>query len=277
MAKGKYSILLILAVTVITVSGCVSDQPTGSGTLEILVSDEANNISSFEFLNVNLEKIRVFRTNASYEEFTPAVTGFDLTKLQGEDALSLINATLDEGKYTKIEFYVSGIEGNTSEGAADVKVPSGKLMITSNFEIISNSTVSFVFDIGVVRKGQTNEYNIQPVISESGVVGRDVESVIRVSGERAKKHESQGTGSAAGLTIQQAIALAQGTECTEKGSLEDDYSYNENSKTWWIGLDMNPEYENELCNPACVVSEDDSSVEINWRCTGLLPPEGEGA
>ncbi len=73
------------------------------------------------------------------------------------------------------------------------------------------------------------------------------------------------------LTIEQARELAQGTECTEKGTLIDNYMFNENSKTWWIDLEMKPEFENELCSPACVVFEETNEVEINWRCTGALP------
>lgn len=75
------------------------------------------------------------------------------------------------------------------------------------------------------------------------------------------------------LTIEEAIEIAQGTECTEKGSLTESYFYNENSKTWWIDLEMDPEFENKICNPACVVFEETKEVEINWRCTGALPPE----
>ena len=48
--------------------------------------------------------------------------------------------------------------------------------------------------------------------------------------------------------------------------------HNEFTKTWWIDLDMKPEFENKLCNPACVISEDTKTAEINWRCTGALPP-----
>lgn len=76
-----------------------------------------------------------------------------------------------------------------------------------------------------------------------------------------------------GLTYEQARIIAAGSECTEKATLTDNYFHNEDTKTWWIDLEMMPEFENKLCNPACVVFEETGAVEINWRCTGALPPE----
>lgn len=74
------------------------------------------------------------------------------------------------------------------------------------------------------------------------------------------------------LTIGEAIQIAQKSECAEKGSLTKKYSYNENSKTWWIDLTMKPEFAKDICNPACVVFEN-KTAEINWRCTGLILPK----
>jgi hypothetical protein len=71
------------------------------------------------------------------------------------------------------------------------------------------------------------------------------------------------------MTLTQAVEKAVGSECTQKGMLTETSFYNENSRTWWIDLEMKPEFFKENCNPACVVGE--ASVEINWRCTGLLP------
>jgi heat shock protein HslJ len=46
-------------------------------------------------------------------------------------------------------------------------------------------------------------------------------------------------------------------------------SYNQTTRTWWFDANLN--YAKQGCNPACVVSEDTATAEINWRCTGLLP------
>ncbi|MFC1682085.1 hypothetical protein ACFL0X_00535 [Nanoarchaeota archaeon] len=64
------------------------------------------------------------------------------------------------------------------------------------------------------------------------------------------------------------LQIAQNSECTEQGELTENYSYNENSKTWWI--DLIPFEENPNCNPACVINTETLETEINWRCTGLI-------
>lgn len=68
------------------------------------------------------------------------------------------------------------------------------------------------------------------------------------------------------LTYEQAREIAQQSDCVKEGKLTDKYFYNENSKTWWIDLDL----EKPGCAPACVIWEESKTAEINWRCTGLL-------
>lgn len=72
------------------------------------------------------------------------------------------------------------------------------------------------------------------------------------------------------ISSEEAIAIAKESVCTEQGELKEfTASYNSNTKTWWIDLDI----EKEGCNPACVVWEENKTAEINWRCTGLIMPE----
>ncbi|MCD6414121.1 MAG: DUF4382 domain-containing protein [Candidatus Diapherotrites archaeon] len=182
----KLLTLSILTLFAIVLIGCVEDQgpgpgSTGQATFEVLVSDQPSNISDFDLLEVTLSKIRVFKSgdNTGFEEFSPAVETFDLTQLQGGNALSLINTTLPQGNYTKIEFHVTNITGIVDNETVEVKVPSEKLMITQDFELTGNQTTSFVFDMTVIKKG-TGDYNLLPVISESGVVGKQVQNVKRV-------------------------------------------------------------------------------------------------
>jgi len=72
------------------------------------------------------------------------------------------------------------------------------------------------------------------------------------------------------FTISEALKVAEGSECTDKGILGTTGFYNTNSRTWWLDLTMKPAYQQNTCNPACVVSEDTRSAAINWRCTGLI-------
>jgi|GEM_PF-2832088 len=76
-----------------------------------------------------------------------------------------------------------------------------------------------------------------------------------------------------GMSIEAAMELVLVSDCAQEGTLTDSYVCNENTNTWWIDITV-PDAEG--CNPACVVNIETQIVEINWRCTGLLPPtDGE--
>jgi hypothetical protein len=73
------------------------------------------------------------------------------------------------------------------------------------------------------------------------------------------------------LTYEEAEKIALESSCMEEGNLKETYVHNINTNTWWFDIDS----EKEGCNPACVVNEITKTAEINWRCTGALPPEEE--
>lgn len=99
----------------------------------------------------------------------------DLTEVVGDRAIGVFEGELDAGTYHKIELHVDDIEGVLTDGeTAPVKVPGTKLMLVHPFEIEPDETLSFVFDINVVARGRTGEYNLLPVISDSGVNGQNV-------------------------------------------------------------------------------------------------------
>ena len=74
------------------------------------------------------------------------------------------------------------------------------------------------------------------------------------------------------MTLAQAVAVAQGSECSVKGTLLGTGTYNQNSETWWLDFIPKSNYAVSGCNPACVVYTASSSAEINWRCTGAIEP-----
>jgi len=98
----------------------------------------------------------------------------DLTEVVGDKAIGVLDGKLETGEYTKIELHVSDVEGIVDGETVAVKVPSNKLQITKPFEVTAEEPVEFVFDINVVKKGNGG-YNLLPVISKSGVAGKDVE------------------------------------------------------------------------------------------------------
>ena len=62
--------------------------------------------------------------------------------------------------------------------------------------------------------------------------------------------------------------------CVKGGEVLSSGIYNENTKTWWYDANLNSTREG--CNPACVVSEETKTAEINWRCTGGILPFDSG-
>lgn len=116
----------------------------------------------------------------------------DLTRLIGAKASGVFAGELETGRYTKIELYAAEAVGIVEGEQVDVKVPSGKLMLTEPFSVDAGGTVSVVFDINVVKKGPTG-YSLLPVVSESGVAGEDVE-VEEVDSEGATGTETATPG-----------------------------------------------------------------------------------
>lgn len=177
----------ILAVAVLT-SGCifvyteekktVDGSGDGTGFMELYVSDAPADIDDFDHLYVTFEKVRIFGyygrdSQESWREESISEM-VDLTTLVGPKAKRILNMSLEEGDYTKIELYVESTEGIVDGKETDIFVPSGKLMINVGFRIENKETVKFVFDINIVKRGNQDAYNLIPVIAKSGVVGEDL-------------------------------------------------------------------------------------------------------
>jgi hypothetical protein len=72
----------------------------------------------------------------------------------------------------------------------------------------------------------------------------------------------------ASLSFQEAVEIAQSSECLVEGQLKETQFCNEDTGTWWLDLDLDA----PNCNPACVVDLNSRTAEINYRCMGALPP-----
>ena len=139
----------------------------------------------------------------------------DLTQVVGDKAISVFEGGLEEGRYAKLELYAADVEGIVEGETVEVKIPSGKLQIVKPFEVVAGETLSFVFDINVVKRGQQQEYNLLPVISESGVAGQDVEAE-EVEGETPETEGSDGSDS--------GTEDSEGTESEGEEAEEDEES-----------------------------------------------------
>lgn len=182
--KKILSVLLmsVFAFTLVACNASTDDPNTEDpvSSFRLLVSDQPADIADFEYLNIPILHTRIFIEEDGEESFIEEDINVtvDLTQLVGSASIEVLELDLEPGDYTKIELYVDqpNIDAATvDKSAADIFVPSGKLMIENDFTIVEGEQVTFVFDINIIKKGQGTEYNLIPVISESGVVGEDLD------------------------------------------------------------------------------------------------------
>jgi hypothetical protein len=140
-----------------------------AGQMNFYVSDQQNAIDDFRHLNVTISGVSLRGPAANGTNYTVDNRSVDLTELQGDNATLLQTFDVPAGNYTKVFISVSEINGTLTDGSsADVKLPSERLQLNENFEVAPDSEVDFVYDITVVKRGNSGSYNIQPVASESG-------------------------------------------------------------------------------------------------------------
>ncbi|MBX0294631.1 DUF4382 domain-containing protein [Haloarcula nitratireducens] len=194
----RHSLRVLLIVGALLLAGCaggISDSPgsptasadrsgtsgttttttaTTGGTVAFYVSDEKNAIGDFRHLNVTVSRVGFERTGTGEEsggwvEFSAGNTTLDLTTLQGENATLVDAYRLPNATYGKVFVYVSEVNATLEDGErVRVKLPSEKLQLNDEFTVRDGTEVNFVFDISVVKAGNSGKYVLKPVISESG-------------------------------------------------------------------------------------------------------------
>lgn len=208
----------------------VTDSSDGVGTAAFYVSDEPNVIDDFEHLNVTITKVGFKKSGGesdddqnesdsnetdgdsnesetddgdeSSNETDDSDEGWvehdvdnrtvDLTELKGANASMIDQFELPAGDYEKVFIYVSDTEGILTNGnETNVKLPSNKLQLNSEFTIGNNESIDFVYDIAPHKAGGSGKYILKPVISESGT-GDDVE--IRDVDAETEDDENRGGG-----------------------------------------------------------------------------------
>ena len=76
------------------------------------------------------------------------------------------------------------------------------------------------------------------------------------------------------ISLGEAKRLGKAGDCGPLlGDFEGGGSCNYLTETWWVTIIPKKGSEKAGCNPACVVNVKTKKVEINWRCTGAIPPK----
>ena len=147
-------------------------QSNPEGNFVFLISDEVNAISDFEELNLSISKVSLHLGGDGEKiiEFEPEIQMVDLTDLQGNRAQEIWRGDIPEGEYNKAFLEVSEVSGILLESGEqiEIKLPSGKLQISTPFEVESGEVINFVYDLTVVKAGKRGQYILKPQIDQSG-------------------------------------------------------------------------------------------------------------
>ena len=199
---------LVILLFVTALPGCSEsasspqNQSGGDGNLRVLVSDEPNDIGDFYSVNVTISKLGVQvegSDNFTDYDIDPPMT-VDLTKLVGDNASEVWDGQIASGNYTKIFIYVDNVTGilkgedGLSGDNTTVKLPGGKLQISRPFGVEPDGTVDFVFDITVIKAGNSGKYILKPQIAESGPTQPFVDVTPTTAQENKKGPEGKGEG-----------------------------------------------------------------------------------
>jgi hypothetical protein len=215
------------------VPGQTSPVFPAQANFRFLVSDQPNDIGNFAHLNVTISSIGVqlASDNSSWLQFSPDIGMVDLTTLQGKNAQEIWSGNITPGQYNKVFIYVGNVEGilasGTANGTANVKLPSGKLQISTPFTVSGNNTTSLVFDITVIKAGNSGKYILEPQIAQSGT-GKEVTEVKPAQNQEQERQQQrnrlqlhlQGAsqpGAAAVLVIMSQGKPVQGATVTVNG------------------------------------------------------------
>lgn len=102
---------------------------SGTGSFELLVSDQPTAIDEFDSLEVTFSHARIFPKNKSgldrgFERRDLSSPTVDLTQVQGTKAMPVLTTELSAGTYQKVELHVEDINA-VSSGGEDVPDEDG--------------------------------------------------------------------------------------------------------------------------------------------------------
>lgn len=133
-------------------------------------------------------------SKADWIEYEVDDRTIDLTRLRGANSTKLDVLEIPEGEYETVFVHVSEVDGTLNDGTkTNVKLPSNKLQVHTDFAVEAGEELDFVFDISVFEAGNSGKYILKPVISETGT-GDEVEirDVDEADDERAEGGENEG-------------------------------------------------------------------------------------
>ena len=176
--KKCLAVIIVLALVAVLIPGCSAAQsdlqaqsPEDSINFRLLISDEPNEINNFSSLNVTITQIGLKEEGGSGNWTTANITPpetVNLKELIGDNATAIWSGEVPTGNFTKVFIYADNVTGVLNSENVTVKLPSDKLQISKPFTISEDFIVDFVFDITVIKAGESGKYILKPQIAESG-------------------------------------------------------------------------------------------------------------
>lgn len=165
--------LLLIPLFALALAGCMGSGDEGQ--LALHVTDAPDDIGDFASLNVTVEKIVLHKKGSSDEndtssksEHAPSAGTFDLTKLVSGNVTTIFADAVPAGDYGKLTLFIRDARGVLVDGGeVDVKAPSGRLFVNTDFTITEGEETDFLFDIQVHETGK-GEYQFKPNATGSG-------------------------------------------------------------------------------------------------------------
>lgn len=169
-----FAAIATLVFALATFAGCAE---SGSGTLNVHVTDAPGAIGDFTSLTIEVSTITLkHKGNDGAEKtdsYSPASKTFDLVKLTNGNLTTIFGGSVANGTYTKIEFEISKASGVLKADGKTVTIdaPKGSVFVNTQFTVGDGSEVDFLFDIHVVAKGN-GTYSLSPNAGGSKVIAK---------------------------------------------------------------------------------------------------------
>jgi hypothetical protein len=155
--------------------------PSTAGTVQFYLADAP--ACGYDAVYVTVQKVRIHMSgsadgdDAGWSEVTPELKRFDLLTLTNGVVADLGSTRLPAGRYTQLRLILA--DNDAAGPFANSVVPSGEseaalttpgdIRIDANVDIVAGKTTSLVLDLdackSVVRRGNSGQYNLKPVIS----------------------------------------------------------------------------------------------------------------
>ena len=154
--------------------GCIGNIGSGSGTVNLYASDQPAALEAFQSLEVTVDQVMLEQevegeTEVVVRDLDEPRT-FDLTQLVGDNATKITTFDAPNDTYSSISLRVTNTNGTLESGEqTEVMLPNNTLKLQQEFTVDEDEEVNFVYDMNVVKAGQSGKFVIQPVVTESGV------------------------------------------------------------------------------------------------------------